>query len=169
MLRRVDKAFARQLVDLWSTTFEDAYRDLHSEENIRAYCDSNYTIDAAEAALSDPRSVCKVAFRDREAVGFYLVRHCECPVRLEGESSELKQLYVRSSEYGSGAGRTLIEDAVWCARAAGRSWLWLSVSDLNDRARSFYRNLGFEALGSGPVLEVGSDRLTSTIMALELE
>jgi hypothetical protein len=51
------------------------------------------------------------------------------------------------------------------ADAAGGSWIWQSVSDRNRRAQSFYRKLAFEPLGAGPVLDVGSDRLTSTIMA----
>lgn len=167
-LRRVDPSFAPDLAELWSTTFEEAYKDEHSAENIRAYCAANYTVDAAEAVLSDPRVFCRVAFRDRTALGFHLVKHHDCPAPLAGGSSELKQLYIRAGEYGSGVGRRLMDDAMGCVRNAGRSWIWLSVSDRNHRARSFYRKLAFKPLGKGPVFEVGTERLTSTIMAREV-
>lgn len=167
-LRRVDVGFAHHLVGLWTTTFEVAYKAVHSEENIRAYCESNYTVDAAEAALSDPKVICKVAFREPMALGFYLVKHNECPVSLGGTSSELKQIYVLASEYGSGVGKLLFDDAIQCVQDAGGSWIWLTVSDLNQRAQSFYRKLAFKPLGMGPVIEVGSDRLTSTIMGREI-
>lgn len=164
----VDAGFKHHLVRLWKTTFEEAYNAVHSEENIRAYCESNYTVGAAEAILSDPKAICKVAFRDHTALGFYLVKHHACPVPLGSDSSELKQIYILANEYGSGVGKSLFDDAIQCVQKAGGSWIWLSVSDLNQRARSFYRKLGFKPLGKGPVFKVGSDRLTSTIMGREI-
>lgn len=167
-IRPVDVGFSRDLVGLWKKTFEEAYAEDHSAENIRSYCAANYTVDAAQAALTDPKVVCNVAFKGRTPAGFYLVRHHECPVKLGGASSELKQIYILAGEYGSGVGRALMDDAMECVRNADRSWIWLSVSDLNRRAQAFYRKLDFEPLGTGPVFNVGSDRLTSTILAREV-
>ena len=121
-LRCVDVGFAKHLVGLWTTTFEEAYYAVHSEENIRTYCETNYTIDAAEAALSDPKVICKVVFRDVTALGFYLLKHNECPVPLSGRASELKQIYVLASEYGSGIGKLLFEDAIQCLQDAHMCW-----------------------------------------------
>lgn len=167
-LRRVDPGFSPRLVELWATTFEQAYGEEHSDENIRTYCTVNYTSDAAETVLSDPKVVCKVAFDSRTALGFYLIKHDACPMPLNGGSSELKQIYILASEYGSGVGKLLFEDALDCVRSAERSWIWLSVSDRNLRAQSFYRKQDFISLGKGPVFEVGTDRLSSTIMGREL-
>ncbi len=98
-LRRVDRGFARQLAELWAATFEDAYEQVHSAENIRAYCEANYTVDAAETLLSDPKVDCKVAFKNCSALGFHMVKHHGCPMPLCGDSSELKQLYIVASAY----------------------------------------------------------------------
>ena len=167
-IRRVGPDYAETLAVLCATTFAEAYREEHSAEDIRAYCAANYTADAAAAALADPDTVCKVAFgKDGAAVGYYLLKHHDCPVALAGGSSELKQIYILAREFGSGVGRSLFDDAVDCVRDAGRRWIWLSVSDRNHRAQAFYRKLAFEPVGAGPVLEVGSDRLTSTMMARE--
>lgn len=164
----VDTGFAQQLSALWKTTFTQAYRALHTSENIRAYCESNYTVDHATAALSDPDVVCTVAFRDKSAVGFSLIKHHGYALGHGANSSELKQIYVVASEYGSGAGGLLFDDAIRRIREAGRSQVWLVVSDLNQRARSFYLKMAFESLHPGPVIEIGADRLTSTIMVREV-
>lgn len=83
-----------------------------------------------------------------------------------GEASmELKQIYILAHHYGTGLGRQLYNDAIKRAQGMGKTWLWLSVSDINDRAKSFYAKLGFEAVGAGPTFEVGTDRLTSTTLA----
>lgn len=46
--------------------------------------------------------------------------------------------------------------------------LWLCVSDANERAQRFYQKLGFKLLSPGPTLEVGTDHLSSTILALNI-
>lgn len=167
-LRKVEKSFSHDLAELWTVTYEEAYKEEHTAENIHAYCAENYTVDAAMDALTNPDIVCKVAFDNHAPVGFYLIKHSECPVPLDGGSSELKQIYILADQYGSGVGKLLFDDALCCVQEAGRSWIWLSVSDRNLRAQSFYRKLGFSSLGEGPVFEIGSDRLTSTIMAREI-
>jgi ribosomal protein S18 acetylase RimI-like enzyme len=83
----------------------------------------------------------------------------------DGKSSELKQIYVLASEYGTGLGRSLYEHAIDTVRAAGSAWVWLNVSDINYRAQAFYSKLGFQKLGVGPVFQVGSERLASSLLA----
>jgi GNAT superfamily N-acetyltransferase len=163
-LRPVGTSFVHELVGLWRTTFKDAYEDVHTPENLHAYCDANYNLAAAQEVLTDPESVCRVAFRDRQPVGFYVVKHHECPIPLRGGSSELKQFYVVAAEYGTGLGKLLFDDVLRCTEQAGNAWVWLCVSNLNDRAQTFYRKSSFEWLGTGPDIMVGLDRLTSTIM-----
>ena len=120
-LRHVDIGFSHHLVDLWTSTFEEAYKEEHNSDNIRAYCATNYTVDAAKDALSDPKVICKVAFRNHTVAGFYLIKHYECPVPLAGGSSELKQIYILADEYGLGVGNLLFDDAMHCVQDAGRS------------------------------------------------
>lgn len=164
-IRKVGIDFADGLVDLWIKTFAQAYEGVHTPENIQHYCSANFTLDRARADLSDDRTQCCVFFRGDRPTGFYILKDHDCPIALEGESAELKQIYIVADEYGSGAGRSLLQDALGAVRSSKRAWMWLSVSDLNHRARSFYEKNDFRPLGSGPVFDVGTDRLTSTIMA----
>ena len=164
----VDIEYADDLAALWALTFKQAYRSVHSEANLQSYCDVNFTLDAARKSLSDPKVQCTVAFREEAAVGYSLLNHRPCPIPVDAESSELKQIYIVESEYGSGLGKYLFDGAVKKARAFGSACIWLSVSDFNHRAPAFYRKLAFNSLGDGPTFEVGSDRLTSTIMARDI-
>ena len=158
----------QELTQLWRETFKQAYRQLHTPENINAYCERNFTSEAAKMVLSDSDTVCCIASRESQPSGFFVIQHHQCPIELGGPSSELKQIYVLSSEYGSGLGNALFEKARRAAKEAGGAWIWLCVSDTNYRAQAFYRKLKFEHAGSGPVFEVGTDRLASSIMALRL-
>ncbi|MGD1904537.1 MAG: GNAT family N-acetyltransferase [Leptolyngbyaceae cyanobacterium] len=167
-LKRVGVESAEILVHLWRETFTQAYGEVHSAENIHAYCDRNYTPAKAIALLSDPQVHCCTAFRQGKPVGYCIVNPHPCPIPLEGDAAELKQIYILASEYGQGLGKTLFDQAVEIARDAHCTWLWLCVSDLNYRAQAFYRKLDFKPIGSGPVLTVGTDRLPSTILIRKL-
>jgi len=164
-LQIVGPEHSDQLVKLWVETYRQAYEDVHSSKNIAAYCEANFTLESASVELSNPQTACCIGSRGSDPRGFYVVKHHSCPIPVDSESSELKQIYVLAKEYGTGLGRLLYEHAIECVRAAGSNWVWLSVSDINYRAQAFYQKLGFEQLGPGPLFEVGSERLTSSIMA----
>ncbi len=167
-LQQIGPTSASILRDLWEDTFREAYPEEHSLENLQVYIDKNFTFEAAETILSDKKTVCKLAFNEGNAVGLCLLIHEDSPIALEGSSTELKQLYIRSSEYGSGLGKGLMKDAIREAEKANRDHLWLCVSDLNYRAQRFYKKFGFTRIGEGPVLEVGTDLLPSSIMVRKI-
>ena len=164
---RIGVERAGELAELQATTFREAYAGVHTRENIEAYIGANYTMAVAEADLSANETVCCLGLVDSAAFGYYLIKHVDCPMALDSSSSELKQIYVLSSEYGRGLGHSLYQHAIEAIASAGRKWVWLCVSDVNYRAQAFYRKLGFSKLGAGPILEVGSDRLESSILARE--
>lgn len=166
--RKVGVESVEALVRLWAETFTQAYRDIHSLENIRAYCAKNYSKVEATAVLSCEQFDCILAYSENAPVGYYILKHQPCPMQLEGDSSELKQIYILSSEYGKGLGKMLFEHAFDVARRANYRWIWLCVSDANYRAQRFYKKLNFEPIAPGPILEVGTDLLSSTIMALRI-
>ena len=167
-LRRAGVESTDKLINLWVETFTQAYGDAHGTANICAYCSKNFTAEAATEVLSSDQIICVIASRNDEPAGYYIVEHHQCPIELDGDSSELKQIYVLSSEYGTGLGKSLFENASEVARNAGRKWLWLCVSNTNYRAQAFYKKLDFKSIGPGPALEVGTDQLSSTIMVRNL-
>ena len=164
----IDPSYAAELAELWQRTFRHAYSDTHSAENIERFCAANFTVAKALDMLEAKNTVCSFYYRDAESIGLCVVVHRECPFPLAGKSSELKQIYILANAYGSGVGRALLDDAFEIVRSANGKWIWLAVADLNRRAQAFYDKAGFHELGPGPVFEVGTDRLTSTILAREI-
>ncbi len=153
------------LAKLWVDTFTQAYDKVHTPENIQTYCQNNFTINQAKKYLLEEKTTCVISRRSLQVNGFYLIAEVKCPILLDGSSIELKQIYILSSEYGLGLGKMLYDDVIKTVQRHSIKWLWLSVSDINLQAQSFYKKLNFSAIGNGPTFEVGSDKLTSTIMA----
>ncbi len=152
----------------WEKSFKEAYHDVHSSSDIAAYCTRNFTTKAALDVLSDQNCICSFAIHEEEIVGLSVILKKSCPIKPKLESTELKQLYLLSSEYGSGLGRLLMEDAIQKSKESGSQHLWLCVSNLNIRAFRFYQKIGFKKIGIGPILEVGLERLHSSIMIREI-
>jgi ribosomal protein S18 acetylase RimI-like enzyme len=153
---------------LQSVTFRQAYSDVHSAEDIEAYRRNNYTIEKAVAVLDSGDTACCVGLIDSEPSGYYIVKHQASSVAPELDSSELKQIYIINSAYGSGLGGALYDHALETIRSAGNRSVWLCVSDINHRAQSFYKKLGFKLAGIGPALEVGEEKLSSSILINEV-
>lgn len=158
-----------ELRSLWITTFTHAYSQQHDAEDIAAYCAAHYRVADAVAVLGDPHTICKFAYGQQVAVGFYILSDRPCPLLLTQRGVELRQIYVLQSAYGTGLGRELLADAMHEARAQQARLLWLAVADTNVRAQAFYRKLGFARAGVGPTFAVGRERLSSTILQLPLQ
>lgn len=165
---RIGPDHAAQLADLQVDTFKQAYVDFHSPEDITSYCVAHYTPDLARAELSSEKTLCCVGLLDSDLSGYYIVKHQSSPIELGFESSELKQIYVLDSAYGNGLGRALYDHALKSIQSVGHRWVWLCVSDTNYRAQAFYDKHGFRRIGDGPDLKIGKDRLTSSVLALEI-
>ncbi|MEM7018041.1 MAG: GNAT family N-acetyltransferase, partial [Pseudomonadota bacterium] len=131
-------------------------------------CLANYTIKSAEAELSSVETTCCIGLADSEPSGYYIVKTQAPPVTLGFSASELKQIYIVDSAYGNGLGQALYGHALEAIRLSDSEGVWLCVSNINYRAQAFYKKLGFETMGAGPVLEVGQDRLQSSILAHRL-
>ena len=159
---------AELLKAFWEESFRQAYHDVHSATDILTYCSRNFTIEAAGEYLSDENCICSLAEKAGETVGMSIIIKNSCPGRSHLLATELKHLYLLDSEYGSGLGKILMEDAILKTKEMGSSHLWLCVSNLNFRAFRFYQKFGFTKIGNGPMLEVGLDRLLSSIMIREV-
>lgn len=167
-IQKAELESAAILSSLWTDAFKEAYHDVHSKENIENYCSANYTEAEARRILNSNVYDCSYATVNGKRVGLSVVHHQPCPLKRELKASELKQLYLLSSAYGTGLGRMMIEHAFQQIKEAKNEWVWLCVSNVNFRAQRFYQKLNFQIIGDGPELIVGTDRLTSSVMVLQL-
>ncbi|MEO1662962.1 MAG: GNAT family N-acetyltransferase [Pseudomonadota bacterium] len=156
---------AALLSEIQTETFTQAYKDVHSADDINLYCELNFSVAKASTVLGSGLYLCKSIHDNGSVAGFYTISFQPCPIELPEKSAELKQIYSLAHSYGTGVGKRLFDDVILELKERSCSWVWLAVSDINFRARSFYEKLGFDELGRGPAFNVGSDQLSSTLLA----
>ncbi|MEM1154640.1 MAG: GNAT family N-acetyltransferase [Pseudomonadota bacterium] len=167
-VRSVDDSAAQELATLGASSFTQAYQGVHDLSDIKAYCDTQYSLAATLANLRNSELCYRVAYDKDHALGFSLTTQRACPV-IEGSGvAELKQLYMLSDQIGTGLGTRLLDDALEIARDRGDDCMWLIVADFNQRAQAFYRKHGFEMLSAAPILIMGRYRLPATYMSKRL-
>lgn len=162
-------ADAPALAELGRTSFVDAFGHLYSAENLHRFLEQAYSLPAVEAELANPQRLYRLA----EAEGT-LVGYCKLgfDVTLEHDPGErrvmeLKQLYMRGDQTGSGIGAALMDWALGEARARGFDDVILSVWSQNHGAQRFYARFGFEKIGDTYFM-VGDHRDEEFLLGLRL-
>ena len=105
--------------------------------------------DAWRQRLASPTAATFIAWRDGEPTG-------TATGKLDDPADEhavpgawqLVGMWVDPSARGTGIARELVEAVAKHARALGAASLVLWVTEINDRARAFYRKLGFVPTGA---------------------
>jgi ribosomal protein S18 acetylase RimI-like enzyme len=90
-----------------------------------------------------------VAQRDREIVGFLNIQkrsHPPFPMFRPHHFAMIENAVVDNSHRGQGIGTALFDAAIGWARKKGLAFVQTSVWTENDKARSFYVDLGFRPM-----------------------
>jgi diamine N-acetyltransferase len=140
---------AEALAELSRTTFIDTFGHLYTAENLNAFLETSYSVDAIAAEIDNPHRLINIAAQDGQMVGY-----CKLSFDVTLDTSaewrngiEVKQLYLRPSQFGSGTADALMIWAINEARARASKSLVLSVWSENFRAQRFYQRYGFAHIG----------------------
>ncbi len=137
---------AQALANLGRETFVETFGPLYSAENLRRFIDETYSLAALQSDLANPaRRFCVAETADQ------MVGYCKLglvngfPGPFEGRQvMELKQLYLRADQKGSGVADKLMAWALGEAKVGNFDDIVLSVFSENPRAQRFYQRYGFE-------------------------
>lgn len=146
MIYRTPKeADASALSELAVSSFTDTFGHLYSAENLNLFLAQTHSLAAVTQELLSPMR----RFRVAEESG-RMVAYCKLgfdhtlPLDLPGRKvMELKQLYIRSSHFGTGVADNLMEWAIETASNQNMDDIVLSVYSDNPRAQRFYQRYGF--------------------------
>jgi diamine N-acetyltransferase len=164
------------LSELGRQTFSETFGHLYSAANLAAFLAQTHGIPTLSEELKSPMRIYRLAEEQRQLVGYCKlgldaldgISPPSLPLALPGRKViELKQLYLRPSQFGTGVGDTLMEWALDFAQARGAHDVILSVYSDNPRAQRFYQRYGFAHAGDC-VFMVGEHRDDEYLYRLKL-
>lgn len=114
----------------------------HSQQELQAWVDEEYSVAALTASLNDPAVSWLLAIVD-EPIGF-------AKLTLQQDHAHpgtlLNKLYFTKAATGQGYGQVLFAEAVARAKSSGSRYFCLEVLQGNDGARRFYESRGMRHL-----------------------
>lgn len=119
-------------------TWEATYGRFIPEEDLRAYHDEHYSIEALTRNFHKPSTRGYLALLGTEPAGYMLMSFDSGAGRCHVSS-----IYVLPERQGHGLGSMLMEEAFRSAREAGYDRVWLGVMSENTPTIAWYRALGF--------------------------
>lgn len=138
---------AALLSALGAQTFTDAYKDLHTTENIQLYNAKAYHINYIKEQLKLPEVKFYIAYNHEQEVGFIKLIKNVMVNGLNQKCMELEKIYVYEQFYNKKYGALLMQKAIEETIAEGFSYLALGVWQKNQRALNFYNKFGFNEVG----------------------
>ncbi len=167
-IRAATVADAETLAELAARTFYDAFADMNTAENMKAYMSKAFTVEQVTAELSDPRAKFLLAESEGVIVGYAKLLTGEIPACVTGANPiELVRLYVDKNCLGAGVGNDLMQASLDEARSLGHRAIYLGVWEHNHRAQSFYFRWNFRVVGSH-IFQMGTDAQMDWLMEREL-
>lgn len=167
-IRHAVLADVEMLAELSARTFYDAFADMNTPENIRAYISHAFSIDQLTSEINDPQSRFLIAEVDGVPAGYAKLHAGAVPGAIVGAKPiELVRLYVDRKFLGAGIGNDLMQACIDEARSLGHRTIYLGVWEHNHRAQSFYFRWNFRVVGNH-IFQMGDDPQLDWLMEREL-
>jgi diamine N-acetyltransferase len=147
LIRRAYSADATALAEIGAATYCETFQHLYAEKDLQDYLRTAHTPAIHHMAINNPAlAVWIVTDAQGYAVAYASAGPCKLPVtNLEATAGELRQVYVRKSQQGSGIGRQLIHLALeWLSTR--HTPLYVGVWSENTGAQRLYSRFGFSKI-----------------------
>ena len=168
VIKRVANNEAALLQLISKQTFVETFAATNTEENMRQYLTDNLSLARLEGELNDAHSAFYFAWQDERVVGYLKLNFGESQTELQDASSvEIERIYVLQELHGKKVGQLLYDKAIYLARQAQATYIWLGVWEHNLRAIRFYQKNGFVAFDKH-IFKLGDDEQTDIMMKLAL-
>ncbi len=167
-IRIAKPADVERLADLARRTFEAAFSEFNTPENMASYLEKAFNTQQMLSELEDNASTFIWAEQTGIPAGYAKLRRGTIRGCVTGPRPvELERMYAETDRIGVGVGKTLLHTSIKIAQAEGYQSLWLGVWEFNERAIEFYHRQGFVDVGEQDFM-VGLDRQTDIIMQLDM-
>ena len=164
LIRAGVTADAAALAELAARTFQETFSADNRPEDMALHAAHAYGVSQQERELDDPSIATLLVELDGQLAGYAQLRSGAAPPCVTGDAPiELWRFYIARSWHGRGVAQALMRRVEAEAHQRGGRTLWLGVWERNDRAKAFYRKIGFVDVGSH-VFMVGPDPQTDRVM-----
>jgi ribosomal protein S18 acetylase RimI-like enzyme len=146
-------------------SFYDAFADhpKNAPEDLKAYMDEAFSVEAISAEIADDDVIFFVAEFGGELIGYAKLKQNSREDCVSGENPlELCRLYSLNEYIGKGIGKSLMLKCLEFAKERGHDFMWLGVWEYNFRAQEFYKKFGFDKCGEH-IFQLGSDTQTDWV------
>jgi ribosomal protein S18 acetylase RimI-like enzyme len=158
-IRFARDADSETLAEIGARSFYDAFAgdERNRPEDMRAYMDENFTVEALRADLRKTNVFYLIGEVGDRAAGYAKLQLDSKEECVEAEKPiELCRLYALDEFIGKGVGKALMNECFKIAAEKSCDFLWLGVWEFNFRAQKFYGKFGFEKCGEH-IFQLGSD------------
>lgn len=135
---------------------------------MQMYLDENLSLDKLSKELSNRESEFYFALSNNIIAGYLKINFGGSQTELTDLNAvEIERIYVLKDHHSKGLGQSLLETAIYRAKAANAPYIWLGVWEENINAIRFYRKNGFVWFAKH-IFRLGDDEQTDILMKLVL-
>ena len=168
-LRKLTIDDVDQLQKIGIQTFSDTFSPMNTEENMKQYLESEFSLDKLKTELTDKNSEFYFVELENKVIGYLKVNLGRAQTEIQSENTlEIQRIYVLKDFYGKKIGQLLYEKAIAIAKQKKVDYVWLGVWEENHRAISFYKKNGFKTFDKH-IFKLGDDEQTDIMMKLEIK
>lgn len=166
IIRRVERSDAETLSALSAETFYDTFTGTCTEEDMRGYLESTYSVAQTLNELSDPKDQFYFAEVDGVPVGYIRMKedYESLPLMKQWKAFECKRLYVKKAFHKTGVAQALMDHFLEYAKQNHYQVVWVGVWEFNYRAQRFYSKFGFVPNGHSHPFPIGNTPQTDIYM-----
>ena len=148
LVRRAHNQDVQAIAAIGRESFTWAFGHLYREEVLARYLEATYGEEKLASSLAKEANVYFVAEQDGRVAGFLKLKAGSPRSGAAGVQWQTQKLYVQPGLVHGGVGRSLMAAGVALMKERGVASTWLAVYTGNERAKGFYRALGFRDVGS---------------------
>lgn len=149
-------------------TFYETFSDSNTDEDIKHYLETSFSIHQLSNELSHKNSEFFFALHHVTPIGYLKLNYADAQTELKTENSvELERIYILNDYQGNKVGQALLNKAKSIAISKNASFIWLGVWEHNQKAIQFYKKNGFNEFDKH-IFRLGNDDQTDIMMKLML-
>ncbi len=155
---RATRQDALLLSQLSKITFEDTFRGTCSEEDMKGFIETAFSVFVITSELKNNDDFYFIAYYNNIAAGYIRLKedYQDYPAIKKYKALELKRLYVLKEYQSKKIGAALMSNALHKATEENYQVLWLGVWEHNEKAKAFYKKWGFTETGDTHDFPIGN-------------